>query len=118
VIGSDTVTAISQKQTLTALQLLAQRRMYKEYSDSLFIQKEKQKLYIISLKSLNSLRIEKTQLLEANLRECDSINNLKEQRIDLLNKKIKSEQSKKTKSFLTGTAFGLFIGSIILLIKG
>lgn len=118
VIEGDTIVALSLKQTQKTLLLLEQGKMYKEYSDSLFIEKEKLKLHILSLKSINRIKTEKTQLLELNLRDCDSINILKEKRIAILNKSIKNEQSKKTKSFLTGTGFGLMIGAIILLIKG
>lgn len=118
VIGIDTVVTISPKQVYITLQLLEQRRMYQEYSDSLVIEREKLKMHISALQTLNKLKNEKTHLLELNLNKSDSINQLKEKRIELLNKSIRNEQSKKSRSFLTGTGFGLVIGAIILLIKG
>lgn len=116
VLGNDTVIVISPKQVRVTLQLLNEGKMYREYSDSLFKQKQKQELYILSLRSLNNLKTEKNRLLEANLSKYDSIVQSKEKRIDLLNKSIKSEQSKKTKSFLMGTGFGLVIAAIIKII--
>jgi len=115
-IGDSIIVAISPKQVYTTLQLLEQKKMYQEYSDSLFIQKKKLELYILSLQSLNALKTEKTHLLEVSLGECDSINILKEQRIALLNKSVKSEQSKKTRSFLVGGGFGIVISTIIAII--
>lgn len=116
VIGIDTVVTISPKQVYITLQLLEQRRMYQEYSDSLVIEREKLKMHISALQTLNKLKNEKTHLLELNLNKSDSINQLKEKRIELLNKSVRNEQSKKTKSFLAGAGFGLVVSAVIILL--
>lgn len=92
--------------------------MYKEFSDSLVSEVRKQQGHILLLNKQNSSKTSEILLLKENLSLKDSISKTKEERIELLNKTIKSEQAKKAKSFFVGTGIGVVISTIVVLLTG
>lgn len=118
VINHDTVIAITPIQLQKANRLFIERKMYKDFSDSLFKANNKQQAYILTLKGINSLKTKENAFLEDNLSLKDSVISNKQNQIQILNDQLKSTQKKKVKSFFVGTGTGLVISAIILLIKG
>jgi len=118
VINGDTVITITQNQLRSANQLFSERLMYQEYSDSLFLQNGRQELKSMMIGRQNDLKTKEIVLMKENLYLCDSINKIKEEKVMLLNKTIKAEQAKKTKSFFIGVGSGFVIGILTAILTG
>lgn len=116
IIDKDTVVIITIDQLQKANKLFVDRKMYIEYADSLFLMNKQKEAYILSLKTINTLKNDKTTLLEKNLLLCDSVNKVKEGKIEVLNRVIRQEQKKKVRSFFIGSGTAIVISSILLLI--
>lgn len=116
IINGDTIVAITPLQLKKANVLFIERKMYKEYADSLFKENKRKEAHILSLQRINNLKTSKNDLLERNLVQMDSINSVKEERIKILNNKIKSEQAKKVKGFFTGTLVGSSLTALLIFI--
>lgn len=118
IIDKDTVVVITVDQLQKANELFVDRKMYIEYSDSLFLMNKKKEEYILSLRTINSLKNDKTTLLEKNLLLCDSVNKVKEGKIEVLNRVIRQEQKKKVRSFFLGSGTAIVMSAVLILIFG